>query len=105
MTAITDPLVLQTTVDWLKDFLRERHDVIFSKVIHRPPMWYFYGAEGDFVIKMEEDLMDRLYFALNRDSFTLGEPEEISKLIKVQDDRDDVGLTWDNDDDEAWEKS
>lgn len=102
MMAITDPLVLQSTVDWLKDFLRQRHDLAFTRVVHRPPFWMFYDTDGDFVVKMEEELMDRLHLALNRESFTLGESEPIDQLVPAAeaDDRD-----WDDEDDIEWERA
>ena len=103
MMAIADLGMLQSTVDWLKEFLRERHDLAFTHVVHRPPFWVFYDAEGDFVVKLEEEWMDRLHLALNRDVYTLGVPERIDELMQ-----EDELFAWegpDDDDDIEWEKA
>ena len=94
---LTDPTLLQPTVDWLRNFLRDRHDLSFTTVVHRPPFWLFYDADGDFVVKMEEELLERTHFALNRDHFTLGEPEPLDQLAELF--RDETPLVWEDDDD------
>ena len=86
MGSITDFQVLQPVFDWLKSFMHARFDLHFARVVHRPPLWYFYDADGDFVVKVEEELMDRVYFALNRDTFTQGVPEPIAQVLWSTDD-------------------
>ena len=102
MGSVTDFTILQPVFDWLRTYLRMRHDMHFTKVVHRSPLWYLYDDDGEFVAKAEETLIDRLYFALHANHFTMGEPELISQ-VALTEYWNEIDRNWADDEDDASE--
>lgn len=59
MTVLT---AYQESADWVRDYLRNNHGYDVQEVVLDPyaERWLFYTAEGEFVIALSHDCMERL---------------------------------------------